>query len=151
MRFLRRIIGKFDTNRITFKSKVCLVTLQADPFFLFEWTNEHLFVTNTGTPFLIQDSIYFYLFINYKTITNYILISYELSNFDHVLGVVSQTRVSGGNRTHDLHANSLAYYPLYYQGTIKIQLLSKDILPLILSSSREFSWMFSGQCRPLSK
>ena len=49
-----------------------------------------------------------YLFINYNTITNYILIIYELSNFVHVLGVMSQTRVSGGNRTHDPHANSLA-------------------------------------------
>ena len=42
-----------------------------------------------------------YLFINYNTITNYILIIYELSSFDHLLGVLSQTRVSGGNRTHD--------------------------------------------------
>ena len=37
-----------------------------------------------------------YLFINYKTIT-----------IDHVLGAVSQTRVSGGNRTHDPHANTV--------------------------------------------
>ena len=50
------------------------------------------------------------LFIYYNTITNYILIIYELSNFDHVLGVVSQTRVSGGNRIHDPYANSLAHY-----------------------------------------
>ena len=42
---------------------------------------------------------------------------HELSNFDHVLGVVSQTRVSAGNRTHDPHANSLAHSPLDYQGT----------------------------------
>ena len=55
--------------------------------------------------------------INYNTITNYILIIYELSNFDHVFGVVSQTKVSGGNRNHEPHANSLAYYPLDYQGT----------------------------------
>ena len=40
-----------------------------------------------------------------------------LSNFDHVLGEVPQTRVSGGNRTHDSHANSLAQYPLDYQVT----------------------------------
>ena len=60
----------------------------------------------------------FYLFIiNHNTITNYFLIIYQLNNFDHVLGVVSQTGVSGGNRTHDPHANSLAYYPLNYQGT----------------------------------
>ena len=49
----------------------------------------------------------FYLFINYNTITNYILIIYKLNNFDYELGVVSQTRVSGGNRTHDPHVNSL--------------------------------------------
>ena len=42
---------------------------------------------------------------------------YELSNFDHLLGVVSQSRVSGGNRSHDPHTNSLVHYPLYYQGT----------------------------------
>ena len=59
-----------------------------------------------------------YLFINYNTITNYILIIYELSNFDHLLGVESQTRVSGRNQTHDPHANSLAHYPLDYQGTL---------------------------------
>ena len=35
-----------------------------------------------------------------------------------MLGIVSQIRVSGGNRTHDPHANSLAYYPLDYQGTL---------------------------------
>ena len=58
-----------------------------------------------------------YLFINYNTITNYILIIYELSNFDHVLCVVSQTRISGGNRTHHPHANGLARYPLDYPGT----------------------------------
>ena len=59
----------------------------------------------------------FYLFINYNTITNYILIIYELNKFYHLLGVVSQTRVSGGNRTHDPYTNSLAHYPLDYQGT----------------------------------
>ena len=50
---------------------------------------------------------------------NYILIIYKLSNFDHMLGVVSQTRVSGGNRTNDPHVNSLAHYPLDCQGTQK--------------------------------
>ena len=60
---------------------------------------------------------FIYLFINYNTITNYILIIYELSNLDHTLGIVSQTRVSGGNQTHDPHAYSLAHYPLDYQGT----------------------------------
>ena len=48
-----------------------------------------------------------------------ILIIYELNNFDHALGVMSQTRVSGGNRTHDPHAYSLAHYPQDYQGTQK--------------------------------
>ena len=61
--------------------------------------------------------LFIYLFINYNTITNYSLIIYELSKFDHVLGVVSQTSVSGGNRTHNPHANSLAHYPLDFQGT----------------------------------
>ena len=59
----------------------------------------------------------FSLFINYNTITNYIIILYEMSNFDHVIGVVSQTRVSRGNRTHDFRAISLAHYPLDYQCT----------------------------------
>ena len=53
----------------------------------------------------------------HNTITNYILIIYELRNFDHLLGIVSQTRVCGGNRTHDPHTKSLAHYPLDYQGT----------------------------------
>ena len=60
--------------------------------------------------------MYLFLFINYNTITNYILIIYELSNFDHLFGVVSQTRDSGGNWIHDPNANSLAHYPLDYQG-----------------------------------
>ena len=41
-----------------------------------------------------------FILFNYNTITNYILIIYELSSFDHVLGAVTQIRVSGGNRTH---------------------------------------------------
>ena len=35
-----------------------------------------------------------------------------------MLDVLSQTRTTGGNRTHDNHANSLAHYPLDYQGTL---------------------------------
>ena len=42
--------------------------------------------------------IVIYLFINYNTIANYIQIIYELSNFDHKLSVVLQTRVSGENQ-----------------------------------------------------
>ena len=36
---------------------------------------------------------------------------YELSNFDHVLDVLSQTKVSGGNQTHNPKTNSLAQDP----------------------------------------
>ena len=72
------------------------------------------FKTIIGTQYIF---FFIFLFINYNTITNYILIIYELSNLDHLFGVVSQIRVSGGNRTHDLHANSLAHYPPNYQGT----------------------------------
>ena len=43
---------------------------------------------------------------------------YKLSNFDHVLGVVSEIRVSGGNRIYDSQANTLAHYPLDYQHTL---------------------------------
>ena len=66
-----------------------------------------------------KDKQNIYLFIYYNIITNYILIIYELSNFDYLLGVMSQTRISGGNRTHDPLANSLAHYPLDYQDTPK--------------------------------
>ena len=65
-----------------------------------------------------------YLFINYKTITKYILIVYELSTFDHVVGVVSQTRVSGGNRTHDPHANSLSHYSVDDKSALKLNLFA---------------------------
>ena len=58
---------------------------------------------------------FIYLFIYFNAITSYILIIYELSNFDHVFGVVLQNRVTGENRIHD--NNSLAHYPLDYQGT----------------------------------
>ena len=59
------------------------------------------------------DKLKDYLFIIVdNTNTNYILIIYELSNFDLV-----QIRVSGDNRTHESHANSLAHYPQDYQGT----------------------------------
>ena len=61
--------------------------------------------------------IYFIYLLITNTITNYIRIIYELSNFDHLLGVVSQTKVSGGNRTHNPNANSLAHYPMDYQAT----------------------------------
>ena len=46
-----------------------------------------------------------------------------MSNFDHVHGVVSQT-----NRTHNPHANSLAYYPLDYQGTYFFHIFWKVVL-----------------------
>ena len=71
-----------------------------------------------------------HLFINYSTITNYILIMYELSNFDHVLGLVSQIRVSGGNRIHDHHANSLVHYPLDNRALYHQYLFSHFILKI---------------------
>ena len=52
--------------------------------------------------------LFIYLFINYNTIINYILIIYELSNFKHELGVVSQDQ----NRNQGSYANSVAHYPL---------------------------------------
>ena len=64
------------------------------------WTQ---YIQNTLVPrqthkFCDNENIYFiYLFINCNTITNYILIIYELSNFDHMLGVMSQTRVFSEN------------------------------------------------------
>ena len=45
--------------------------------------------------------LFLYLFINYHTITYYLLIINELSNFGHVVGVVLQTRFSFGNQSHD--------------------------------------------------
>ena len=51
--------------------------------------------------------LYFYFLITIQ-----LQIIYELIKFDHVLGVVSKTRTSGGNRTHDPHANNIAHYPL---------------------------------------
>ena len=51
----------------------------------------------------------------------------KLSNFDHVHGVMSQTRASGNriqslnrisNRIHDPHAKSLAHSALAYQSTL---------------------------------
>ena len=41
-----------------------------------------------------------------------------------MLGVEAQTRVSGENRTHNPHANSLAHYLLGYQGTLSQILLA---------------------------
>ena len=67
-------------------------------------------------------TIWNHFIINYNTITNYILIIYELRIFEYVLGVMSQILVSGvsvGNRTDDPHANSLAQYLLDYQGILK--------------------------------
>ena len=70
----------------------------------------------------LQQFIYLFLFINNNTITNYILIIYELSNFEHLLGAVSQTRVFGLNRTHDLHSNSIAHHQLTTRIIILLQL-----------------------------
>ena len=51
---------------------------------------------------------FYLLLINYKATTNYILILH---------GLVTQTRVPGGNRINTPHANSLAHYRLDNQGT----------------------------------
>ena len=91
----------------------------------------------------------FYLFINYNTITKYILIIYELSNFDHLLGVVSQTRVSDGNRTHDPHTNSLAHYPLDYQGT-QFKIKIKTILLFQYVGSVYFNYKFEKYSQTLT-
>ena len=79
--------------------------------------------------------IYLFIFINYNTLTNYILNIYDLSNLDHVFGVVSQTRASEGNRTHDPHANSLAHYLLDYQGALTLKLKYSFTLNLSLHMS----------------
>ena len=56
------------------------------------------------------DILFIYLFINYSPITHYILIIYELSNCNHVLGVVSHTKVSGlyDNNLHTTHYTTRA-------------------------------------------
>ena len=51
------------------------------------------------------------------SVSNYISNICELSNSDHVLGIVLQTKVSGRNRTHNPHAKNLAHYSLDYHGT----------------------------------
>ena len=83
------------------------------PYFLF---STGMLVKQDNLALFNLNDIYLFIIID-NTITNYILILYELSNFNNVLGVVSQTRVSYGNRTQDPHANGLAHYPLDYQGT----------------------------------
>ena len=42
---------------------------------------------------------------------------YELSKLGHVLGVMSQTRVPGGNQNHHPHTYSLTHYSLDNQET----------------------------------
>ena len=44
-----------------------------------------------------------------------------------MLGVLSQTKVSGGNRTHDPQANSLEHYLLDYQGTLVADFILKKL------------------------
>ena len=57
-----------------------------------------------------------------------------------MLGVVSQTRVYGGNRIHDPHANSLA---LDYQGT--------HVCIVLSNIKREFEKIFSSVFLTFSK
>ena len=42
-----------------------------------------------------------------------------MSNFEHMIGVVSHARVTKGNRTYDPYTNCLAHYPLDCQGIHK--------------------------------
>ena len=83
----------------------------------------YVFSLSSFILIILIELICIYLFINYNTITNYILIIYKLSNLDHVLSVVSQARVSDGNQTHDPHTNSLAHY----QGTQYVFIYYKQI------------------------
>ena len=54
-----------------------------------------------------------------------------------MFGVVPQTKISAGNRTHDPDANSLAHYPLGYQGThIKICPYKQLFLRVIVAYER---------------
>ena len=60
------------------------------------------FLLNIGYKCLFHHELriflLFILFLNYNTIKNYILITYELSNIIHVLHVVPQIGVSVGQR-----------------------------------------------------
>ena len=103
---MRALLFIIDLNDTTFALNKCEIVLYVD--------DKHIFTQGESDYECYND---IYLFINYNIITNYIIIIYKLSNFDHVLGVVSQTRVYGGNRTHDPHANSLSHHPLDYEST----------------------------------
>ena len=56
----------------------------------------------------VHFEVLFYLLLNYKTFTNYIIIIYELSDFDYGRCSVA-TRVYGGTQNHDHYANNLAH------------------------------------------
>ena len=62
--------------------------------------------------FIISVFLYIYFLITREI--------YELSHFDHVLGVMSQTRISAENRSHDPYGNSLVHYPLNMSALILI-------------------------------
>ena len=75
------------------------------------------------------------------TIINYILIIYELSNFEHVLGgIMRQTRVSGGNPNLDPHVNIVAHCPVHYQGTLLIILFLNKTMELFNVDSIIFNF-----------
>ena len=71
----------------------------------------------------------------YNAITNYILITYELSNFYHVLDVVSQTSASGENRTRRgctlivLLATYKTINTAYYYGRQEIGNVAYNVIP----------------------
>ena len=83
---------------------------------------------------LIDKFLIIYLLITLQLQIIFLII-YKLCNFDNMLGVVSHTRVSGKNRTHDIHVNSLAHYPLDYQGAWQI---SNCILCFVTQFSNAF-------------
>ena len=73
--------------------------------------------------------IYFILF--------YYIIMYELSNFDHVLGVVSESRVSGGNRTKTLTDKTLYNTNCLFYFSALLIIQSLKFLLILLSFSKK--------------
>ena len=96
------------------------IFLICETYHIISYFSVSCFISKFNLKVFLQ--LILYLFINYNTIKNYILIIYELNNFNHVLGVVSQAKVPGGSRTYDYHANSLAHYPLDYKDTQALKL-----------------------------
>ena len=62
---------------------------------------------------------------------------YELSNFDHVLGVVSESRVSGGNRTKTLTDKTLYNTNCLFYFSALLIIQSLKFLLILLSFSKK--------------